>query len=539
MLFDETKVYARKNREIQTIEKTSKIQGVFNMQVLNYATLIDKISGCWEGKNIGGVLGAPFEMYRGLVDISFYTQDLSNNIPANDDLDLQLIMLSVIEKYGKAVNADVIAEYWLSYQIANCSEYGTAKQNLTFGVRPPMSGAIANPYKDSNGAFIRSEIWACINPGNPEQAVRFMYEDAMTDHAHEGVYAAAFCVAVESAAFFENDIEKLIDIGASYVPQDSAVYKVISRVKQMVVENKTIEQIREMLLTDFPSMFSLGDKHPWQVNDEFPLGEMGFDAPVQIGIIVASLLLGKGDFEKSIINAVHCGEDADCTAATVGAILGIIMGRSNLPEKWTAPLGGKIETAFINKTYGGVDIPENVDELTERVLRLIPVFLDNEKCKIAENGVFVYAEEQKQYSSADLYYKGCYGQEEMKIHELLKLAPYKKMYKNTMFNTVIDYGREPFIEVGETVKLGVTLYNMNMDRVKHCLCIKIITDNGVVVHGNKYRRAMVANNYECKTEMQIEFTVEQSDAPYVDIYLDITAEGRSTNELIKCRYFFK
>jgi ADP-ribosylglycohydrolase len=509
------------------------------MTLLNHATLKDKIAGCWEGKNIGGVLGAPFEMYRGLVDISFYTQDLSKNIPANDDLDLQLILLDVIEKYGKAVTADVIAEYWLSYQIANCAEYGTSKQNLTFGIRPPMSGAIANPYKDSNGAFIRSEIWACVNPGNPEQAVRYVYEDAMIDHAHEGVYSSAFCVAFESAAFFESDVEKLVDIGASYVPQDSAVYSVITRVKKMVSEKKTIEEIRAMLLTDFPSTFSLGDKHPGQIDDGFPFGEMGFDAPVQIGIIVASLLLGKGDFEKTIINAVHCGEDADCTAATVGAMLGIVMGRSNLPEKWSAPLGGKIETAYINKTLGGLDIPENVDDLTERVLRLIPVFLDGGKCKLTENGMLVYSEPQQPYSMADLYYRGYYGQEEMKIHELLKLAPYKKLYKNTMFNTLIDYGKEPFIELGETVKLGVTLYNMNMDRVKHCLCVKIITDDGVVLHGSKHRRAMVANNYECKTEMQIEFTVEQSSMPYVDIYLDITAEGRPTNELIKCRYFFK
>jgi hypothetical protein len=210
-----------------------------------------------------------------------------------------------------------------------------------------------------------------------------------------------------------------------------------------------------------------------------------------------------------------------------------------LPEKWSAPLGGKIETAYINKTLGGLDIPENVDDLTERVLRLIPVFLDGGKCKLTENGMLVYSEPQQPYSMADLYYRGYYGQEEIKIHELLKLAPYKKLYKNTMFNTLIDYGKEPFIELGETVKLGVTLYNMNMDRVKHCLCVKIITDDGVVLHGSKHRRAMVANNYECKTEMQIEFTVEQSNAPYVDIYLDITAEGRSTNELIKCRYFFK
>lgn len=509
------------------------------MEKLNFKQLKDKILGCWEGKNIGGVLGAPFEMHRGLVDVTFYTQpDLATNIPANDDLDLQLIWLTAMEKYGKAVCADILAEYWLSYEIANCAEYGTAKQNLTFGLRPPMTGVVANPYKDSNGAFIRSEIWACIHPGNPEQAVRYAYEDAMVDHADEGVYATAFCAALESAAFFESDIEKLVDIGASYIPKDCVIYEVVKRVKEMVSANKSIEDIRSMLLTDYPSTFSLSDKHPWEVKDEFPFGEMGFDAPVQIGIIVASLLLGKGDFEKTIITAVHCGEDADCTAATVGATLGIIYGSSNLPEKWTAPLGGKIETAYINKNLGGVEIPEDIFELTDRVLQLVPVF-GGKSCVISEDGLSVNAEKPQKYSMRDLYYKGYYGQEDIKIHDYLKLAPYKKLYKNTMFNTVIDYGREPFVEVGETVKLGVTLYNNNMDRVKHCICVKIISDDGITIHGSKFKRAMVANNYECKTDMQIEFTIDEAKAPYFDVYLDITVEGRATNELIKCRYFFK
>ena len=94
------------------------------------------------------------------------------------------------------------------------------------------------------------------------------------------------------------------------------------------------------------------------------------------------------------------------------------------------------------------------------------------------------------------------------------------------------------MKVGERVKLGITLYNQNFDRTKHCICVKVIADDGVTLHTNKYMRAMVANNYEMKTEMEVEFTVEETGKPYVDIYLDITVEGRSVNEVIKCRYFF-
>lgn len=510
------------------------------MKELNLNQLRDKIQGCWEGKNIGGVLGAPFEMYRGLVDVDYYVQDLSKGIPPNDDLDLQLIWLNACELYGKALNADILAEFWKSFEIANMGEYGTAKENLTCGIRPPLSGIMDNHLHNSNGAFIRSELWACLYPGNPDKAVRLCYEDAMVDHAQEGIYAAAYCTALESAAFFESDINKLIEIAKSYIPTDSKVYGAVNQVIEMYNEKKSIEEIRHMLLTEYPSYFGIFNKHPWELKEEFPLGEdLGLDTPVQIGIITAALLFGQGDFEKTIIAAVHCGEDADCTAATAGAILGLINGKSNLPEKWVKPLGNKIETMCINLSLGGgIDVPKNTYELTDRVIRLLPVFNDNNACKIDENGIRILAEEQKPYDSRDLYFKGNYGMEDMKIQEVLSLAPYKKIYKNPVIHTIVDYGREPYIKVGDTVKLGVIIYNQNMDRVKHCVCVKVITDEGVTLNTNAYMRAMTSNNYDMKSEMMVEFTVNECRAPYIDIYLDVTVEGRSTNEIIKCRYFF-
>ena len=36
---------------------------------LNSKVLYDKIMGCWNGKNIGGVLGAPLEGHRGVFDV--------------------------------------------------------------------------------------------------------------------------------------------------------------------------------------------------------------------------------------------------------------------------------------------------------------------------------------------------------------------------------------------------------------------------------------------------------------------------------------
>ena len=76
-----------------------------------------------------------------------------------------------------------------------------------------MCGDVDNTYKNSNGCWIRSELWACLAPGHPEIATRYAFEDAIVDHANEGMYGEIFTAALQSAAFAESDREKLIDIG--------------------------------------------------------------------------------------------------------------------------------------------------------------------------------------------------------------------------------------------------------------------------------------------------------------------------------------
>ena len=160
---------------------------------LKFDTLKDKINGCWQGKNAGGVLGAPFECRRGLFDITWYTQkDIDRNPPPNDDLDLQIAWLNAVEEYGPTVSASVLGEYWLTYITPNWSEYGIGKSNMRRGFQPPLSGRVGNYFKDSCGCFIRSEIWACLAPGLPETATKYAYLDGCVDHADEGVYGEVF-----------------------------------------------------------------------------------------------------------------------------------------------------------------------------------------------------------------------------------------------------------------------------------------------------------------------------------------------------------
>jgi ADP-ribosylglycohydrolase len=64
--------------------------------------------------------------------------------------------------------------------------------------------------------------------------------------------------------------------------------------------------------------------------------------------IVMGLIMGEGDFEKSICTTVMAGGDTDCTSATVGSMVGAMMGCKALPEKWITPLQDRVKSLILN-----------------------------------------------------------------------------------------------------------------------------------------------------------------------------------------------
>ena len=141
---------------------------------LNRETYKDKVKACWIGKNIGGTIGGPYEGKREILDVKGFLTESGEPMP-NDDLDLQLVWLQAVEKEGaKNITAEKLGEYWLSFIAAAPSEYGIAMSNMKIGLTPPLSGdAENNVWKHSNGAWIRTEIWATLCPAMPDVAVRY------------------------------------------------------------------------------------------------------------------------------------------------------------------------------------------------------------------------------------------------------------------------------------------------------------------------------------------------------------------------------
>ena len=323
---------------------------------LNYESYKDRVYACWIGKNIGGTMGAPYEGARQALDVKGYATEANVVLP-NDDLDLQLVWLYAVEKLGcQQINAAVLGEFWLSYIVPHWNEYGIGKINLERGLFPPLSGDYMNDWQNSNGAWIRTEIWACLAPGCPDVAAKCAIEDAKVDHGSgEGTYAAAFVAAMQSAAFVLRDLRESITVGLSKIPADCRVADSVRCVLECYENGKSARETRDIIL---------------ERNSD--IGDGWFEAPSNVAYVIIGLVFGEGDFKRSMLTTINCGDDTDCTAATVGATLGIIGGTASIPEDWRTHIGDNIVTISINRGRYGRTLPSTCTELAERVIRQAP-----------------------------------------------------------------------------------------------------------------------------------------------------------------------
>lgn len=346
------------------------------MLVFNKNTIKDKIYACWLGKNIGGTMGTPFEGRTELNDIQGFSTP-ENVVLANDDLDLQLVWLRAIEDYGPySLNEQILGEYWVSYIPPHWNEYGIGKNNMRAGLLPPMSGEYNNPWKHSNGAWIRTEVWACMAPGCPDIAIKYARMDASVDHgAGEGTYAAIFVAAIEAAAFVVHDLRALIDIGLSKIPADCRMARSINLLLDCYDKGIDWKETRRIL-----------------VEDSADLG--WFQAPANVAFSMLGLLYGEGDFKKSMILAINCGDDTDCTGATLGSIFGILNGTAGIPEDWKKHIGDNIVSIAIDRgsLWG---LPATCTQLTDRVYNMIPVMLK-------ANNAAAYLGDEDRFDDADI-----------------------------------------------------------------------------------------------------------------------------------------
>ena len=282
---------------------------------MTYTEYLDKVYGCFLGKTVAGTMGAPYEGIKMPLELAFKPEMINTMLP-NDDLDLQVLWLDVVKKYG---------EDFSSYDLQRCfcencdyspGEYAIMRKNFAKGIYPPESGRFCNDfYIDGMGCPIRSEIWACLYPAQPVKAAEVSVKDGCLDHEGESVYAEQFFAALESAAFYESDLSKLIDTALCEIPTDCKLRTLIGDTLVWCERYDDVKTVLKYILRKYG--------HP-DCTNMFQ----------NVGITLTALLKGNMDLIKTSMDALNCGFDTDCTCATAGAVIGVVRGAESLIKEY-------------------------------------------------------------------------------------------------------------------------------------------------------------------------------------------------------------
>jgi ADP-ribosylglycohydrolase len=246
----------------------------------------------------------------------------------NDDTAYPILVLHTLDEYGPSFTSEQLALEWVEHLPYAFTAEQVALENLKAGMMPPESGRFRNPCNEWIGAQMRGEIHGLLTPFRPDLAAELAFRDAIISHRREGVYGEIFCAALISIAFSGRPIEETLRLALSFVPPESHFHEVVEKTIQWC---KEIGEWKGVLLKIEQE---LGHYH-WI--HTFP----------NIATAITGLLLGEGDFDRSLTTTLMCGFDTDCSAGQVGGFLGTLLGYESIPDKWRAPVGKEFESYVI------------------------------------------------------------------------------------------------------------------------------------------------------------------------------------------------
>jgi hypothetical protein len=303
--------------------------------------LKDKIKGGWAGQTIGVVYGAPVEFkYQGSIIPDYqnipwregYVKYWWDKKPGLfDDIYTDLNFVDVFEKYGLDVSMDTIAHHWAetAYHLAHANQ--ASRYNILNGIMPPKSGYWKNnPHADDIDFQIEADFIGLMTPGMVNSATEVANRVGHIMNSGDGWYGGVFVSALYASAFIYNDVNQIVDQAIKTIPQGTKFHDCIADVIKWHKQYPDDWQA---------TWFELEKK--WNNDVGCPKGvflSFNIDAKINSAYAAIGLLYGKGDFTKSVDIAARCGQDADCNPATVGGVLGVMLGYSNIPAFWLKPL---------------------------------------------------------------------------------------------------------------------------------------------------------------------------------------------------------
>lgn len=344
-----------------------------------YAGVLGKIIGVYLGRPVEGW---SYDKIRETFDeVKYYIHEKVGVplIVADDDISGTFAFFRALEDngYDSALPAKAFGDTWLNYIIENKtilwwgglgrSTEHTAFLNLKKGMNAPESGSIK-----TNGATLAEQIGAQIFidaiamscPDDPDLAVNLVRKAGSVSHDGIALEAACHLAALEAMAFTEKNVDVLLDRAGSYI-HNQTLKDMIADVRSICRKESDWRKVRDYLdpkygYEVFPGCCHMIPNH---------------------AMVIASILLGGDDFQKSISIASSAAWDTDCNAGNVGAFNGIRLGLAgiNAGADFRTPVA---DLMYVVTSDGGSVVTDAVLE-SKKIIRAAAM-LHNEETDVTD-----------------------------------------------------------------------------------------------------------------------------------------------------------
>ena len=158
------------------------------------------------------------------------------------------------------------------------------------------------------------------------------WRDARISHVKNGIYGEMWVAAMLATAYGTDSILDIIRAGLAQIPKKSRLHEAVEKICTEYERGRSADDT----FKDIASRWNEIDNYDW------------CHTVSNAEIVSACLLYGGGDYGKSICLAVSQGFDTDCNGATVGSVLGVMLGYDKLPhEQWTDIIHDTLYTTLL------------------------------------------------------------------------------------------------------------------------------------------------------------------------------------------------
>ncbi|MEM8923974.1 MAG: ADP-ribosylglycohydrolase family protein [Actinomycetota bacterium] len=238
----------------------------------------------------------------------------------DDDTHVEWLDLHILETHGIDPTPEQVRDEWVAH-LNNDIWVSTrvARDLMDEGVLPPETGsAERNPQGVwSIDAQLQTELFGLVAPGLPSEARRRAARFAAITNSGLAVDVSAFYAHLYAEAFFESDIDWLLDRALAAEPDDSEVAEIVGAVRAWHQEHPDDWRTTRARIAE-----AYDTEPEW------------WASRVNTAATIMALLYGDGDLVATLDIAGLAGWDADNNMTAAAGLLGVILGFDGLPPSF-------------------------------------------------------------------------------------------------------------------------------------------------------------------------------------------------------------